>query len=131
MIIKLNMTSEIPIYVQLRNEIVLGIGRGELKAGEQLPTVRQMAADIGVNTMTVNKSYQILKAEGFIETDRRKGSIVCIPEKEYPTQQAAFEEKLEDELELLTAEAKIRGMDKGQFIQFCQHIFEEMEMVPE
>ena len=66
MIIKLNMTSEIPIYVQLRNEIVLGIGRGELKAGEQLPTVRQMAADIGVNTMTVNKSYQILKAEGFI-----------------------------------------------------------------
>ena len=131
MIIKLNMTSEIPIYVQLRNEIVLGIGRGELKAGEQLPTVRQMAADIGVNTMTVNKSYQILKAEGFIETDRRKGSIVCIPEAEYPTQQAAFEEKLEDELELLTAEAKIRGMDKGQFIQFCQHIFEEMEMVPE
>ena len=131
MIIKLNMTSEIPIYVQLRNEIVLGIGRGELKAGEQIPTVRQMAADIGVNTMTVNKSYQILKAEGFIETDRRKGSIVCIPEKEYPTQQAAFEEKLEDELELLTAEAKIRGMDKGQFIQFCQHIFEEMEIVPE
>ena len=131
MIIKLNMTSEIPIYVQLRNEIVLGIGRGELKAGEQLPTVRQMAADIGVNTMTVNKSYQILKAEGFIETDRRKGSVVCIPEEEYPTQQAAFEEKLEDELELLTAEAKIRGMDKGQFIQFCQHIFEEMEMVPE
>ena len=48
MIIKLNMTSEIPIYVQLRNEIVLGIGRGELKAGEQLPTVRQMAADIYV-----------------------------------------------------------------------------------
>ena len=131
MIIKLNMTSEIPIYVQLRNEIVLGIGRGELKAGEQLPTVRQMAADIGVNTMTVNKSYQILKAEGFIETDRKKGSVVCIPEEEYPTQQAAFEEKLEDELELLTAEAKIRGMDKGQFIQFCQHIFEEMEMVPE
>ena len=81
--------------------------------------------------MTVSKAYQLLKAEGFIETDRRKGSVVCIPEEEYPTQQSAFEEKLEDELELLTAEAKIRGMDKGQFIQFCQHIFEEMEMVPE
>ena len=62
---------------------------------------------------------------------RRLRRSHCIPEKEYPTQQAAFEEKLEDELELLTAEAKIRGMDKGQFIQFCQHIFEEMEMVPE
>ena len=87
-----------------------------------------MAADLGVNAMTVSKAYQLLKAEGFIETDRRKGSIVCIPEAEYPTQQAAFEEKLEDELELLTAEAKIRGMDKGQFIQFCQQFFEKMEM---
>ena len=47
------------------------------------------------------------------------------------SQLAAFVVNLEDELELLTAEAKIRGMDKGQIIQFCQHIFEEMEMVPE
>ena len=77
------------------------LARGELEQGEILPTVRQMAADLGVNAMTVSKAYQLLKAEGFIETDRRKGSIVCIPEKEYPTQQAAFEEKLEDELELL------------------------------
>lgn len=125
MIIKINSRSEMPIYLQLRNQIVKGIGKGELEQGEILPTVRQMAADLGVNAMTVSKAYQLLKAEGFIETDR------CIPEEEYPTQQAAFEEKLEDELELLTAEAKIRGMDKGQFIQFCQHIFEEMEMVPE
>lgn len=131
MIIKINSRSEMPIYLQLRNQIVKGIGKGELEQGEILPTVRQMAADLGVNAMTVSKAYQLLKVEGFIETDRRKGSIVCIPEKGYPTQQAAFEEKLEDELELLTAEAKIRGMDKGQFIQFCQHIFEEMEMVPE
>ena len=131
MILKLDMSGDIPIYVQLRNQIVKGIGKGELEHGEILPTVRQMAADLGVNAMAVSKAYQLLKAEGFIERDRRKGRIVCIPEKEYPTQQAAFEEKLEDELELLTAEAKIRGMDKGQFIQFCQHIFEEMEMVPE
>ena len=131
MIIKINTLSQIPLYLQLRNQIVKGIGKGELTEGESLPTVRQMAADLGINTMTVSKAYQLLKAEGFIETDRKKGSVVCIPEEEYPTQQAAFEEKLEDELELLTAEAKIRGMDKGQFIQFCQHIFEEMEMVPE
>jgi len=104
MIIKINSRSEIPIYLQLRNQIVKGIGKGELEQGEILPTVRQMAADLGVNAMTVSKAYQLLKAEGFIETDRRKGSVVCIPEEEYPTQQAAFEEKLEDELELLTAE---------------------------
>lgn len=70
MVIELDFASDTPIYVQLRNQIVKGIGKGELKAGEKLPTVRQLASDAGVNTMTVNKTYQILKAEGFIKTDR-------------------------------------------------------------
>ena len=70
MIIELDMSSSTPIYVQLRNQIVKGIGKGELKTGEKLPTVRQLASDAGVNTMTVNKAYQILKNEGFIvQTD--------------------------------------------------------------
>ena len=56
MIISLDMSSDTPIYVQLRNQIVTGIGRGELRAGESLPSVRQMARDAGVNTMTVNKT---------------------------------------------------------------------------
>ena len=74
MIIELDMSSSTPIYVQLRNQIVKGIGKGELKTGEKLPTVRQLASDAGVNTMTVNKAYQILKNEGFIRTDRRLGA---------------------------------------------------------
>ena len=78
MIIELDMSSSTPIYVQLRNQIVKGIGKGELKTGEKLPTVRQLASDAGVNTMTVNKSYQILKKEGFIRTDRRLGAFVRI-----------------------------------------------------
>mgnify|MGYP000092738006 len=56
MIIELDMSSSTPIYVQLRNQIVKGIGKGELKTGEKLPTVRQLASDAGVNTMTVNKA---------------------------------------------------------------------------
>ena len=77
MVIELDMESEVPIYVQLRNQIVKGIGKGELKAQEKLPTVRQLAAEAGVNTMTVNKAYQILKAEGYIKIDRRHGSGRC------------------------------------------------------
>ena len=76
MIIELDMSSSTPIYVQLRNQIVKGIGKGELKTGEKLPTVRQLASDAGVNTMTVNKAYQILKNEGFIRTDRRLGAFL-------------------------------------------------------
>ena len=101
MIINLNMNSDVPIYVQLRNEIVMGIGRGELKRGENLPTVRQMAADIGVNTMTVNKAYKILKDEGYIEIDRRHGAKVN-PSINLSSQ---FKEKLESKLELLVAES--------------------------
>jgi len=122
MIISLNMSSSIPIYVQMRNQIVMGIGKGELKFGENLPTVRQLAQDAGVNTMTVNKTYQILKLEGFIEIDRRKGATVCSV-RNNPGQ---FREKLASELELLSAEARLKGMEKQEFLKICEEIFLQM-----
>ncbi|MDO4600594.1 MAG: GntR family transcriptional regulator [[Ruminococcus] gnavus] len=122
MLIRLDMASDIPIYVQLRNQIVMGIGTGALKVGERLPTVRQMAADAGVNTMTVNKTYQLLKAEGFIEIDRRKGAVVNPVEDTA----GAFREKLEGELALLGAEAKIKGMEEREFLQLCGEIFAKL-----
>ena len=79
-----------------------------------------MAADLGINTMTVSKSYQLLKNEGFLYTDRRLGSIVHIPENEEPS--SLFQEKLEDELELLSAEARIRGMHLEDFSVLQQSI---------
>ena len=122
MIISLDMSSDIPIYVQLRNQIVTGIGRGYLKAGESLPSVRQMAQDAGINSMTVNKTYQILKAEGFIEIDRRKGATVSPVRRT----DSAFREKLETELELLSAEASLKGMRKEEFLSICDKIFARM-----
>lgn len=100
MIIELDMNSSTPIYVQLRNQIVMGIGRGELKLGESLPTVRQLAQDIGVNTMTVNKAYQILKTEGYIKIDRRHGAIVS------------------DNID----------MDKNDFLSMCNEIYSKMKV---
>lgn len=123
MLITLDTKSSIPIYIQLRNQIVTGIGRGELKAEESLPTVRQMASDIGVNTMTVNKTYQLLKTEGFIEIDRRKGATVC-PVSEFSEK---YREKLEGELELLAAEASLNGMDREEFLKTCSRIFGQMQ----
>lgn len=122
MILSLDMGSEVPIYVQLRNQIVTGIGKGELAVGERLPTVRQLAQDAGVNVMTVNKTYQLLKLEGFIEIDRRKGAIVC-PIRET---QDCFREKLESELELLSAEASIKGMSEEEFLKVCMKMFQRM-----
>ena len=113
MIIKINMQSEVPIYLQLRNEIVKGIGRGEFEPGESLPTV--------------SKAYQLLKTEGFLETDRRKGTTICYPTSSAPPDNR-FDEKLADELELLSAEAKFHGMTLTDFLEFCQRAFNEMEI---
>ena len=122
MIITLDTASSIPIYIQLRNQIIKGIGKGELKAGEKLPTVRQMAQDAGVNNMTVNKTYQILKTEGYIDIDRRKGATVR------PVQSAdsVFMGEFEEELELLSAEACLKGVTKKEFLRICETIFSRM-----
>lgn len=122
MIIKLDMASDIPIYVQLRNEIVMGIGKGDLKLGEGLPTVRQMAQDIGVNTMTVNKAYNILKNEGFIEIDRRHGAKVSLN----IDKSIEYREKKEAELELLIVECGLKGIQKDDFMKMCEKIYNEM-----
>ena len=58
-VISINEASEVPIYQQIRNQIVLGISDGRLKPGEQLPTVRALAGEIGINSMTVNKAYAL------------------------------------------------------------------------
>ena len=76
MVIAINEYSDVPIYLQIRNQIVIGISDGKLKPGEQLPTVRRLAEEIGINSMTVNKAYQMLKQEGYIYTDRRNGAKV-------------------------------------------------------
>lgn len=127
MLIQLDFGSSIPIYVQLRNQIVTGIGRGELREGERLPTVRQLAQDAGVNTMTVNKTYQLLKAEGFITVDRRRGTTVS------PVQQwnERYREKLAAELELLSAEARMKGMAQEDFLALCRQIFAGMQPAEE
>ncbi|MBU5365051.1 GntR family transcriptional regulator [Enterococcus devriesei] len=77
MILEIDPHSEEPIYLQLRKQIILGIARGELAPNEQLPTVRQFADELGVNTMTVSKGYQQLREEGYLLTDRRKGTVVA------------------------------------------------------
>ncbi|HIV19066.1 MAG TPA: GntR family transcriptional regulator [Candidatus Merdivicinus intestinigallinarum] len=115
MILKLDLSSETPIYLQIRNQIVLGIGQGQLRAGEGLPTVRQLAEDIGVNTMTVNKAYSLLKGEGYIEIDRRKGAVV-----KPRSSPGGLDEDFKQRLSLLAAEAAAKGVPREQFLEACR-----------
>ena len=123
MILKLDFESEIPIYIQLRNQIVVAIAHGELSQGEKLPTIRNLAEDLGINNMTVNKAYAMLKQVGFISIDRRHGAKV----NTILTPDFEFKEKLEDDLTLVISEAEIRGIKKDEFMKICENIFDSMK----
>lgn len=119
MVLAIDDSSDIPIYLQLRNQIVLGISDGRLAPGEQLPTVRGLAEEIGVNAMTVNRAYQVLKQDGYIVTDRRNGARVC-------TQFAGNEGlsvEAEETLRRIISEAKIAGMTAQDFYMVCSKYF--------
>ena len=120
MLLKLDMSSRVPIYMQIRNQIVLGIASGELTPGEKLPTIRALAAQSGVNMMTVNKAYALLKQEGYITADRRGGTVVTGSRGA-----AGLSERYLGALRVIAAEARITGMDEDEFTALCRDIFRE------
>lgn len=125
MILKLDFNSDKSIYIQITEEITKAIAKGELKINESLPSVRSMAESIGVNLHTVNKSYNQLKDEGFLNIDRRKGAIIAdLPmENDSKTRTSA-----KNDLELLTAKSYLSGMTKEDFLKLSSQLFDSYEV---
>lgn len=120
MILNLDFNSDIPIYTQIREEIIKSIANGDLKINESLPSVRNMAEEIGVNLHTVNKSYNLLKDEGYINIDRRKGAIVNnlpLPKSENNNT------KIKSMLDLLVAQSYLTGMSREEFLEYSNELF--------
>lgn len=109
--------SDIPIYTQIRNGIIREIANGNLKNGDALPSVRQLASDFNINSMTVNKAYNILKAEKIIEIDRRKGSVV------YVSYDEKILENISEEFENIVNEVKARGLGKEFLLELIERSF--------
>lgn len=124
MIIKIDFESEMPIYEQLRRQIIEGIAKGQLEKGEQLPSVRQLAEDIGINLHTVNKTYNILKNEGFLTIDRRKGAMV---NSIMPEATEEYIKYLKEELKYIISNTYCRGIEKEQFLDICKSIYDEID----
>lgn len=78
MVLKIDFESEEAIYMQLSNQIIMGIATDRIREGDSLPSVRQLADNIGINMHTVNKAYSVLKQEGFIKLDRRRGAVISL-----------------------------------------------------
>ena len=75
MMIEIDFSSDEAIYIQLTNQIIMGIATSRLQEGDTLPSVRQLADTVGINMHTVNKAYSLLRQEGFVTIDRRRGAL--------------------------------------------------------
>lgn len=118
MLLKLDFSTDIPIYQQIRNQIVVAVASGELAPGEKLPTIRALAEETGINMMTVSKAYQLLKSEGYITTGRRDGATVRLPTA------GAGPETVEG-LRLRLCELRLAGMGKAEILDLCGKLLDE------
>ena len=122
MLLRFDFGSSVPIYLQLRNQVVIAIAEGKLAPGEQLPTIRALAEESGINMMTVSKAYQLLKQEGYITTDRRSGAFV-MPR----TDKRALSAESLDALRLCISELRLAGVGCEELLKMCQQMYEEGE----
>ena len=120
MIIEIDFQSDEAIYIQLRNQIILGIATSALHEGDALPSVRQMADDIGINMHTVNKAYSLLKQEGYIRLDRRYGAVIAVDADKLKAM-----EDMKQGLLVLLAKGSCKNITREEVHQLIDEIYEE------
>ena len=120
MILRINFDSEEALYVQLCNQIILGIATDMLHEGDSLPSVRQLAEDIGINMHTVNKAYSILKQEGYLRLDRRRGAVVALN-----MDKLRDLEEMRQDLGLLLARGFCKNVSRDEVHALVDEIFDD------
>ena len=116
--IPIDCNSEEAIYMQLRNQIIWAIATAGLHEGETLPSVRQMADSVGINMHTVNKAYSVLKQEGILTIDRRKGAVIRIDANKL----YALEE-LKGDLQIVLAKAWCKNISREEVHELIDEIY--------
>ena len=120
MLIEIDFNSEEALYLQLRNQIIMGIATMELREGDSLPSVRQLAETIGINMHTVNKAYTVLKQEGFVKVDRRRGAVIAVN----LDKMKALEE-LKQELLVVLARSSCKGISRQEVHALIDELYSE------
>ena len=123
MVIEIDFNSDEAIYVQLMNQIILGIATSRLQEGDTLPSVRQMADTIGINMHTVNKAYTLLKQEGFVSIDRRRGDVVAID-----VDKIKALEEMKQNLVVALAKGCCKEVSRQEVHQLIDEIFDDYDL---
>ena len=123
MLISIDFNSNEAIYMQLRNQIVIGIAQDKIKDGDSLPSVRQLADELGVNMHTVNKAYAILRNDGYLKLDRRKGAVVCVSVESKPK----HIETMNVGMRMMVAEAICKDISLAEMHQIISDMYKEFD----
>ena len=118
----IDFNSDEALYMQLRNQIIMGIATCQLKEGQSLPSVRVMAEDIGINMHTVNKAYTILREDGFVRVDRRKGAVISL---DIDKLKACAD--INGQIKPLIAQAAAAGLSKEEVLGIVGSLYDEIE----
>lgn len=120
MYISIDFNSDEAIYVQICNQIIMQIASNEINEGDNLPSVREMADTIGINMHTVNKAYSVLRQQGYLTLDRRKGAIISLSPDKY---KAMIE--LKNTLQVLMAQAVCKDISREEVHELIDIIYDE------
>lgn len=120
--IEIDFNSDEALYLQLRNQIIMGIATSRLQEGDSLPSVRQLADTVGINMHTVNKAYTVLKQEGYVKVDRRRGAVIAVDADRMRSM-----EELKRELRVTLAKSSCRNISKEEVHELIEEIYNDYQ----
>ncbi len=123
MVIEIDFNSNEALYLQLRNQIIMGIATAQFREGDSLPSVRQLADSIGINMHTVNKAYTVLKQEGYVKVDRRRGAVISIDEDK-----ARALAELKQGLQAILARGSCKNISKEEIHELIEEIYSDFSV---
>ena len=122
MIIEVDFNSDAAIYIQLCNQIIMGIATSVIHEGDSLPSVRRLADTIGVNMHTVNKAYSVLKREGYISLDKRRGAVISLDIDKLEELQV-----MKRQLQIVLARGCCKNISRQEVHELVDEIFDDYE----
>ena len=122
MIIEVDFNSDEAIYIQLCNQIIMGIATSVIHEGDSLPSVRRLADTIGVNMHTVNKAYSVLKREGYISLDKRRGAVISLDIDKLEELQV-----MKRQLQIVLARGCCKNISRQEVHELVDEIFDDYE----
>ena len=128
--IQIDFRSGVPIYTQIMEQVQHMVANGDLKQGDQLPTVRQLALDLRVNFNTVARAYRLLDEAGLISTQQGRGTYIWEPPSEETTLKLR-NQSLAELAQRFAQEAARRGFSPPEIRQALEKQLADLPQVPE